>query len=470
VLTNRESPGRPLQAVERTTRTRPSGRGSVGGQTPRPTDRYFYAWALVIPIASILVIPFVQGTTPSNLFALALLFPPVALLLMSFEGARKFYKTLLWIAACFVAFIVVAQLALAALDLRYISGLELVDPLDKAVVLRTTLFTQSLYLFVGVTTFVFVRWFYRREWDRWLLAGAILLAAYGIYELCFFAIAQRPGDFLSNRTFGAGFHPGSWFQTISVGPIVMQRLKSLTGEPAMYAFTILPFWIYALHTGRNKTQWLLLLSLLLTASTTAVLGIAVYLFVRILWFQQIDRLTLAAAAAFLTVAGLWALDVQVVRDVVDKVLLSKLSLESISGVDRYRSFEDGIRYFLAAPLTIQLVGVGWGYTRGSNMFTTLLINVGAIGFAITIAFFLYPVVKLGNDLRSAGLKAAVLVLLATLMIAVPEYGYPSMWLFLGIAYHEVLKGRVGVPDGKAAPAPQPAAIGVSGRAQQGNRA
>ena len=355
----------------------------------------------MIPVASILVIPFVQGTTPANLLALALLFPPVALLLMSFDGARNFYKTLLWIAACFVAFTAVSQLALAGLTLRHLAGLELVDPLDKSVVLRKTLFTQTMYLFAGVTTFVFVRWFYRREWDRWMLAGAALLAAYGIYELCFFAIAQRPGDFLSNRTFGAGFHPGSWFQTISLGPILMQRLKSLTGEPAMYAFTILPFWIYALHTGRNKTQWFLFLSLLLTASTTAVLGIAVYLFARIAWFHKIDRLSVAAAAAFIVVAGLWALNVEVVVDAVDKVLVSKLTLASISGIDRYRSFEEGIRYFLAAPLTMQLFGVGWGYTRGSNMFTTLLINVGALGLAIAIAAFLYPIFKLGNDLRSA---------------------------------------------------------------------
>ncbi len=304
-----------MTVMERTTRIRAPGRRKIGAAASRPADRYFYVWALVIPVASILVIPFVQGTTPANLLALALLFPPVALLLMSFDGARNFYKTLLWIAACFVAFTAVSQLALAGLTLRHLAGLELVDPLDKSVVLRKTLFTQSMYLFAGVTTFVFVRWFYRREWDRWMLAGAALLAAYGIYELCFFAIAQRPGDFLSNRTFGAGFHPGSWFQTISLGPILMQRLKSLTGEPAMYAFTILPFWIYALHTGRNKTQWFLLLSLLLTASTTAVLGIAVYLFARIVWFHKIDRLSLAAAAAFIIVAGLWALNVEVVVDV-----------------------------------------------------------------------------------------------------------------------------------------------------------
>jgi hypothetical protein len=368
---------------------------------------------------------------------------------MPFDGAVRFYKTVLWIAAGFVAYAAVAQFALSALTMRHLAALELVDPLDRGIVLRTTLFTQSLYLLTGVATFAFVRCFYRGTWDRWLLAGALALAGYGVYELVFFALAQRPGDFLSNRTFGAGYHPGSWFQTIAFGPVLMQRLKSLTGEPAMYAFTILPFWIYALHTGRTRTQWCLLASLLLTASTTALLGIATYLAVRILWFQALDRLSIAAAAALLAVGGMWAIGVEVVVDLVDKVLISKLTLASISGADRFNSFAAGIRYFLDAPLPVQLFGVGWGYTRGSNMFTTLLINVGAVGLVAAFAFFLYPVLALGGDSRSAGLKAAVLVLLVTLMVAVPEYGYPSMWLFLGIAYSALAERR---PAAARAPA------------------
>lgn len=427
-------------------------------------NRFFYAWALVLPIQSVLVVPFVQGTTAGNLFALALLFPPIALLVMSFDGARNFYRTLLWIVVIFVAFTAIAQLSLASLGLRSLWRLHLIDPLDKTVVLRTTLFTQSLYLLAAVTTLVFVRWFYRRQWDRWLLAGAILLALYGIYEVCFFAVAHRPGDFLSNRMFGGGYHPGSWFQTIALGPILMQRLKSLTGEPAMYAFTILPFWIYALHTGRMKTHWLLLLSLLLTASTTALLGIALYLVMRVAWFQKIDRFTLLAAAGLLTVAGLWAMDVKFVVDAVDKVLIRKFSLESVSGMARFTIFQHDIGNFLDAPLTVQLFGVGWGYTYGSTMFGTLLINAGVIGLCLATAAFLYPIFRLGNDVREQGLKAAVLVILVTLMAAVPEYGYQSTWLFLGIAYHDALSARRPVANPERAPA-----VGVASHVRRVSR-
>lgn len=451
--------------------TAPTGRQPSGvlaepGFAPARANWYFYAWALVLPIQSVLVVPFVQGTTAANLFALALLFPPIALLVMSFDGARNFYKTLLWIVVIFVAFTAIAQLSLASLGLRSLWRLHLIDPLDKTVVLRTTLFTQSLYLLAAVTTLVFVRWFYRRRWDRWFLAGAILLALYGIYEVCFFLIAHRPGDFLSNRMFGGGYHPGSWFQTIALGPILMQRLKSLTGEPAMYAFTILPFWIYALHTGRMKTHWLLLLSLLLTASTTALLGIALYLAMRVAWFQKIDRFTLLAAAGLLTVAGLWAMDVKFVVDAVDKVLIRKFSLESVSGTARLTIFRHDIGNFLDAPLGIQLFGVGWGYTYGSTMLGTLLINAGVIGVCIAFAVFLYPIFRLGDDIREQGLKAAVLVILVTLMAAVPEYGYLSTWLFLGIAYHEALKVReVPAPERFAPIAPEPSVVQEATRAR-----
>jgi hypothetical protein len=221
----------------------------------------------------------------------------------------------------------------------------------------------------------------------------------------------------------------------------MQRLKSLTGEPAMYAFTILPFWIYALHTGRTRTHWCLLASLLLTASTTALLGIAMYLAVRILWFRAIDWASVLTATAFAAVGAMWFAGVPVVVELVDKVLLSKLTLASLSGSDRFYSFAGGLAYFRDAPLTVQLFGIGWGYTRGSNMLTTLLVNAGAVGLAVVLAAFLYPVLALGGDARSTGLKAAVLVLLVTLMVAVPEYGYPSMWLFLGIAYFALMEKR-----------------------------
>jgi len=115
-----------------------------------------------------------------------------------------------------------------------------------------------------------------------------------IYEWLYFLVFGESGDFLSNRTYSGGdlfgdVHTGSWFHTIHLGPLTVQRLKSLAGEPSMYAFAILPFWIYALHTHRTFTHVLLFMTLLLT-STTALLGIFVYFFVRLCYYGPTGRI------------------------------------------------------------------------------------------------------------------------------------------------------------------------------------
>lgn len=157
----------------------------------------------------------------------------------------------------------------------------LVNPFDERLFLRKTLFTQSIYLFAGFLTFLYIKFCYKTTWDKYLFIGALLLAFYGIYEIVFFSIFGETGDFLSNRTFGHGDQEsklGSYFQTTSIGIMSIMRLKSLTGEPSMYAFSILPFCIYALHTEKYKIAYLLFATLLLSTSTTAILGIILYLF------------------------------------------------------------------------------------------------------------------------------------------------------------------------------------------------
>lgn len=147
--------------------------------------------------------------------------------------------------------------------------------------MRPTMFTQSLYVLAAASTFFFVKHLYSVRWDTYLFTGAVVFAIYGLYECAYFLVFGESGDFLSNRTFEAGklfggVATGSWFQTFQLGPLTVQRLKSLAGEPSMYAFAILPFWIYALHTKRTFTHVLLFITLLLSTSTTAMLGIFVY--------------------------------------------------------------------------------------------------------------------------------------------------------------------------------------------------
>lgn len=400
----------------------------------RPVDRYFAAWGLTLPVASVLVFPFLQGTTPAYLLALFLLLPPVSFLLMGLDDGARFYRALFYLVLGFAAYTVLAQLALDAAKLRHLSTIPLVDPVDQSIVFRRTLITQSLYLLAAASTFVFVRMFYRPAWDRYLLAGAGLLAVYGLYEVLFFAATGSSGDFLTNRTFGGGWWSGSAFQTMSIGPLLVQRLKSLTGEPSMYAFTVLPFWIYCVHTNRKWLGLLLFSTLILTTSTTAALGIILYALIRLLRYGPGDRIALAGllvalAATLAIVAGN-----EFASDAFKKIVLAKLSLESFSGAARFQSFQGGMDAFLGAPPLTQLFGYGFGYARSTDMLSTIFINVGVVGFLFTVALFFYPALGLRGAYREEGLSAGLVVVFATMMVSVPEFSYLSTWLFLGMAY------------------------------------
>jgi hypothetical protein len=399
-------------------------------------DRYFAVWALVLPITSVLVIPFVQGTTPG--FMLALMVPAVLPLLTRHAGQRYY----LWMMASLLVvlgFAAASQLSLAFSGVSYLSGVRLVDPHDPSVMLRSSLFTQTLYLLAALSTFCFVAHFYRRAWDRYIFAGVLLLAGYGLYEWVFYLLTGTSGDFLSNRTFGDGAAgSGSLFQTIALGPVKLQRVKSLTGEPSMYAFTVLPFWIYALHTGRRRTALVLLATLLLSTSTTAVLGILAYLAFRFFTYGPTDRGVLAVVASSLVAFALFS---ETFLAVLDNLILAKLAMETFSGLDRFDSLSSSIRFFMEAPLPVQLVGIGFGYIRSIDMFGTLLVNTGILGFLLFSSLFLAPLFLLGRTSEERGLKAAVLVIYVTMMIAVAEYMYLPVWLFLGMAYRTLANRR-----------------------------
>jgi hypothetical protein len=401
---------------------------------------YRSLWLLVLPVSSVLVVPNVQGTTAAYLLALFLLLPWVNAAVMPVGKGRAFYRRLVLLVAVFATLNALAQIGLSLSGVRDFSGVTMVNPFDDSVVLRASLITQSMYLLAAAITFVFVSECYAPAWDKWFLAGAVLLGAYGVYELIFYAVFQESGDVLSNRSF-KGF-TGSQQQIAQFGPLTMQRLKSLTGEPSMYAFTVLPFWVYALHTGRRAVQWFLLVTLILSTATTAIAGFAVYWLSRLILSKGKDKsvlLVLIALAAVLT--ALFASENPVVLEAYDKLIVQKLSARDASGEDRLDSFLAMTEFFTTLPPLNQLLGVGFGYVRSGDLFSTLLVNVGVVGLGLYVTAFIVPIVRLGASAREMGLKLALIVALGTAMISVPEFSYLSTWLFLGIAYHEMRELR-----------------------------
>ncbi len=129
-------------------------------------DIYFSAWAIVLPITSIVLLPSIQGTTPGYLFALAAISPPVSLFIIPREKILPFFYDLALASFGFVALNALAQLSLASSTISYFPlSLPLVDSLDtdNSILMRQTMFTQSLYLLAGASTFFFRETFILRK-------------------------------------------------------------------------------------------------------------------------------------------------------------------------------------------------------------------------------------------------------------------------------------------------------------------
>ena len=146
------------------------------------------------------------------------------------------------------------------------------NPADTRVVLRSVIFTQSLYLAACLCIALFFRFFFRAEWMRYVLWGGWFLAIYGIYEWLFFLIFQQPGDFIANRTYGEEMHTGSWSQTIQMGPFSLLRIKSTFGEPSFFSAAVIPYLFLAVQYKRKWLSAALLFCIVFSTSTSAYIG------------------------------------------------------------------------------------------------------------------------------------------------------------------------------------------------------
>jgi hypothetical protein len=410
------------------------------GQPAPSIHPYVALLAFSFPVTSFLLIPSIQGTTPGYLLALGLLVPLVSYYVMGPALASRFYATLFILSSLVVAYICIGQFLLAIApppDAVSFYRMPLMDARDTKMVLRGSLFTQSVYLLAALCVFSLFRNAYTRSWDHYVMMGVVLLGAYGVYELLFFLATGGNGDFLTNRTFGADNEtPGSLFQTLMIGPIEMLRLKSLTGEPSMYAFTILPFWIYALHNGYRRLHWFLLATLVLSTSTTAFLGLAVYALIRLALRGTRDVwLILAILAAVMVFVLMWLYGNETVEKVFRMIVGDKLTAQDDSGSARLANATAVMSVYSTLWWPSQLFGIGFGYVRSTDFMTTLLINTGLFGLIAYTALFAIPVFRLGRSSREIGLRCALAVIYLTSMVSVPEFAYLSSWVVLGIAYH-----------------------------------
>ena len=389
-------------------------------------------WCVLMPITSFLLIPSAQGTIPAYVLG----FASVLLVILSRESGRPstqqshYFRVALVVAAIWFLLLCGSQLGHMVSDRRDFGDMFLNNPSDTRVVLRSVLFTQTLYLVACLCIALFFRFFFRAEWMRYVLWGGWFLAIYGIYEWLFFLIMGQPGDFLANRTYGEDLHTASWSQAIQLGPLNLLRIKSTFGEPSFFSAAVIPYLFLALEYRRKWLSAALLFCVVFSTSTSAFIGLPFALIIYSL-FQR--KLSSSIAVIILLFAAALATLYFVFPDTYDSMFTAKLSADNTSGdihQEMAQATNETVKTF---TFMNRLFGIGFGYYYGS-VFSAVLINTGWIGIIVYCYAFLRPVVLLRPDSGGLALKVGIATLFFLYFINVSELFLPTTWMFLGLAY------------------------------------
>jgi hypothetical protein len=378
----------------------------------------------------VVVLP-VKGSTPAFLISFISLFFGAT----SFHR-QKFVYDLLIFMLVFITYYLISQLFAILGEIEIPMNVPLINSADKSSFLRGSHFTQSLYLVPGITLLVWMKHYFQQDYFKYVNYGVVLLCVYGLYEILYFILVGESGDFLSNRTFGSeNDHSGSLSQVLVISGVPILRLKSLTGEPSMFAFTILPFYAYYRSTGQKKLAFLTLTCLLFSTSTAAILGLVIHhlsdlkrLFSRYYYLLNILFCLFGVVALFYFYSRF---EEQVLFFV--DFISRKVTLQSVSGIERFANFFNSFAYWEELNIISKLFGIGFGTIRSTDLLSTLLVNLGMICLGSIFIYMIYLILKLRVNSEGKGLSNALIQILVISMISVSEFSYLSIWFFVGAA-------------------------------------
>ncbi len=390
---------------------------------------------IFFPCTAFLVLPKIPSTTIITLLA-GLLGMIVALMPASLSKTKFinemvcFLFVMLGLSAC-------SQLTNLFFSLKLTPDLLLINPkgLTKTFY-RVSHLTQMLAIIVGYTIYAYVKYFSDKSIIKYVYWGLRLLCFYGLYEFLFYLVFHRNGDFIANRTFGDSDKPGSLFQTINIGPLGIVRMTSYTGEPSMFVFTVFPFWLLAIALKRKFDSLLLFGCLLLTFSTTAYFCMIVFTGAWMIYKKQFQLIFYS----LIMLAGLcFVLQLDVFSHLLDSVyklvFADKVGGTTASSRDRSAHLIYHLSYWSSLNFLNELFGIGFGYVRSTDYFSTVLVDNGVVGFLISTAFFFYRLfIKIKPETLSFCYKCGVISLYFIFMTTVPEFAYPSLWIFLALVY------------------------------------
>ncbi|GGH18152.1 hypothetical protein GCM10007352_28670 [Mucilaginibacter phyllosphaerae] len=397
--------------------------------------KYVNVLMLFFPVTAFLLIPAIPSTTITTVFAgLMLLLIPLS----SFKEEKTWFAIeLLYFFSVLFVLSFCSQFINLVSHLKLTNNLILINRNDfTKTFYRTSHLTQTLSLVVGFIIYTYVKYFSKETIINYIYWGLRLLCIYGLYEFCFYILTGQSGDFVVNRTFGDGEKSGSLFQTVSLGGLSLMRFKGYTGEPSMFVFTVFPFWVLSFGLKRTFDQYFLLGCLILSFSTTAYLSIMMFLTFWLIYKRQF-QIFYYLSIFIVIVCFILQLDrfQHLLDSIYNFVFAGKIQGHAASSRDRSNAFNNHISFWASLNGFNQAFGIGFGYVRSTDFFSTIIVNNGLIGFLVFTWFVLKNIwLKIPNRLLSICYKIGLFMVYLIMMATVPEFAYPSLWIYIGLGF------------------------------------
>jgi hypothetical protein len=428
----------------------------------RKFEEYYVAfWCLTMPVTSFVIIPAIPGTIIAYLLGFGSL-GFVALRMGNGEVPAPllgYIKTFAMVLGLWIILLCGSQIGnLLNPQLDFQSLYTISD--ETSNMFRSSLFTQSVYLFACVFIALYFRYFLPEAWMKYVYWGAWLLVIYGLYDWTFYLVFHESGDFIENRTFGDSNHPGSWSQGLDVGGLAFLRLKSCLGEPSFLSAVVIPYMFMAIEGKRKYLAILLFVSAILSTSTTVYFGLIAAIFIQALWSEKSRMTSLAILGVLVLTVVVMAL---FLPDTYRFLFEDKLSGDTVSGQDRLKNIEDYEILFSNFSLINWIFGIGFGYVYFSLLWS-ITANTGLLGIATFLYAFLKPGYLLPRANRSEWLKISMIAIVIVVAITLTELFIPTTWMFLGLAYRRLdqLKLARELPISPLALRPEPSLEGSVG--------
>tara|TARA_B100000161_G_scaffold265467_1_gene241839 strand:+ start:1887 stop:3113 length:1227 start_codon:yes stop_codon:yes gene_type:complete len=399
---------------------------------------FFEIILLLSPIQTFVVSNIVKGLTLFNVGMILFTFFNIFYLS---KFSRLIFSFILFL-LIYITYFIFQQYILILFppsSVLFVKAIFISSELPSLILFRSSFISQSLYLILAILFFYHLLVYINKYGSNRIINLAFYSIAffvfYGFFEFFYFLLTGEKSDFISNRIVGTGKSFGA-FQYFYLAGQKFLRIKSLAGEPSMFACTVLPFFILSIYCNKKRFTILFLIALLLSTSSSAIIGIFIYLILEIfIGYNRFKKLFISTLLFCIFLYVSYDFILALYQSIIDKI-----SLASLSGLDRYFYFKTHFNLWLDSSFLQKLFGYGFGYFRSTDGFSTLLVNTGIFGLAAYCIFFLLPYFLIKERTKyHKGLFISNFTILIVILISVPELFMPHSWFFNALIWGEYVR-------------------------------